>query len=86
MQRMEKESSLVQPDVGVLHLVRFVISDGLLQRPGPLAEHRRHDLHQLGGVALISALHHADLSAASPLSVTDVLSQQHRLRREQKRY
>lgn len=77
MQQIKKKSLLVESDTGVLHLVRFVIRNGFLQLPTPLAEHRRHDFHELWGVPLISSLHHTNLSSTSSLPVPDVLSQQH---------
>lgn len=76
MQQIKEKPLLVESDAGVLHLVRVVIRNGFLQLPTSLAEHRRHDFHELWGVPLISSLHHTNLSSTSSLPVPDVLSQQ----------
>lgn len=71
--------SLVESDAGGVSTVHLVVRDSRPERPAPLPQHRRHGLHQLRRVFLITALHHADVGPASSLPVPDVLGQQHRL-------
>lgn len=70
---------LVQPDAVILQQLVHVVRRGGLQRPAPLAQHRRHGLHQLRRALLLSSLHHPDLSPSSSLTVPDVLGQHHGL-------
>lgn len=79
------KSLLVESDVVVLRLVWSVIRSGLPHRPVSLAEHGRHDLHQLRGVLLVSSLHDTNLSSTSSLPVPDVLRQQDCLQTREER-